>query len=187
MEHEEIYVMMMEALDGELIAENQPRLESHLQTCSSCMHEWQALMMIDQLFRQTPALSPAADFAQRTLARLPNHRHRIGLISAIYVLLLLSGALPVLVGIWAISRYGSVLAQPEMIRSLLQSIAQIAQVTGAVLSAILSGIGEFVVQQPAVLGGVLVMVGIVSVWSGVYRQLIGWPGMNISRMRSLNG
>ncbi|MCA9959382.1 MAG: hypothetical protein R3E31_11670 [Chloroflexota bacterium] len=186
MEHEEIYVMMMEALDGELADEQQPLLADHLRVCPPCMREWQALLTIDQLFRQTPLLSPAADFTQRTLARLPNTRYRVGLIGAIYMLLLFSGTLPILIGIWAISQYGSVVTQPGVVSSLIQSAAQIVQVIGAVLNALLNGLGEFVVQQPAVLGWLLVMIGIVSVWSGVYRQLIGWPSMSLTRVRSLN-
>lgn len=187
MEHEEIYVMMMEALDDTLADEQQFLLASHLRNCPPCMREWRALATIDQLLRQTPALSPAAGFAQRTLARLPNHRHRIGLIGVMYALLLLSGGLPVLAIGWVVFQYGAVITDPGMVRSVAQSVAQLAQVVGAVISALLTGIGEFVVQQPAVFGWLLVMVGIVSVWSGVYRQLLGWPGMTLTRVRSLNG
>ncbi|HEX6384541.1 MAG TPA: zf-HC2 domain-containing protein, partial [Anaerolineae bacterium] len=103
MEHDEIYTMMMDALDGELSASNRIELESHLRACPPCAREWQALLAIDMLFRQTPALRPAADFAQRTLARLPNRRYRIWAIMAVYVLLLLSGMLPLFLGVWAVS------------------------------------------------------------------------------------
>ena len=108
------------------------------------------------------------------------------LLSGINALLLFSGTLPVLFGIWALTRYGSVVTQPGVVQGLVQSTAQIAQVIGAIFSALLSGIGEFVVQQPVVIGWLLVMIGIVSVWSGVYRQLMGWSGVSLSRVRTLN-
>lgn len=175
MEHDEIYTMMMDALDGELSASNRIELESHLRACPACVREWQTLLAIDMLFRQTPALSPAADFAQRTLARLPNRRYRIWAIVAVYVLLLLSGMLPLLLGIWAVSRFGPMVSEPTMVRNLLESLDKGLQVTGTVLRALLSAVGEFVVQQPSVLGWLLVMAGVVFLWSGVYRQLVSQP------------
>lgn len=176
MRHNEIYTMMMGALDGELSANGHVELESHLRACPSCAREWQALMAIDMLFRQTPALSPAAGFAQRTLARLPNRRYRIWIISAIYVLLLLSGTLPLLLVVWAVSRFGPMLTEPVMVSSLLASLERTLRITGTVLRALLSGLGEFLVQQPAVLGWLMVMAGLVFLWSGIYRQLVSQPG-----------
>lgn len=175
MEHNEIYMMMMDALDGELSANEEFELESHLRACPPCAREWQALLAIDALFRRAPALSPAAGFTQRTLARLPSRRYRIWLISAIYFLLLLSGGLPLLVGVWAISRFGSILTEPAMVDSFLESLERTLRITGTVLRALLSGLGEFLVQQPAVLGWLMVMAGIVFLWSGIYQQLMSQP------------
>ena len=185
MEHKNVYLMMMDALDGELTAEQQFDLEAHLRACPACGREWHALVAIDRLFRQTPALSPAADFTQRTLARLPNRRYRIWLISLIYVVLLLSGTVPLLAGIWAISKFGPVISQPSLLRSLLQSLDKAGQVVMTVLGALLNGIGEFVVQQPAVIGWLLVMIGVVFLWSGVYRHLINQPVLSTSSARSI--
>lgn len=184
MEHERFYNMMMDALDGELTEEARPTLEAHLRACPDCTREWRALVAIDTLFRQTPALSPAADFTQRTLARLPNRRYRLWLIGAIYAALLLSGALPLVVGIWAINQYGAVVSQPSMLNGLLQSAQQLLQVAGAIVGALFTGVGEFVVQQPVVIGWLLVMVGIVSLWTGVYRQVLEAPGFSLSRISS---
>lgn len=167
--------MMMDALDGELSASSRIELESHLRACPPCAREWQALLAIDMLFRQTPALRPAADFAQRTLARLPNRRYRIWAIMAVYVLLLLSGMLPLFLGVWAVSRFGPVVTEPTVVRNLLESLDKGLQVAGTVLRALLSAVGEFVVQQPSVLGWLLVMAGLVFLWSGVYRQLVSQP------------
>lgn len=185
MEHEDVYLMMMDALDGELAADQQLELEAHLRACPGCMREWHALLAIDTLFRQTPMLSPAADFTQRTLARLPNRRYRVWIISLIYVMLLLSGVLPLLAGIWAVSRFGPVISQPALVRSLTESVDKVLQVTGAVLGALLNGVGEFVIQQPAVVGWLLVMIGIIFLWGGVYRQLLSEPTLR-SSSRSVN-
>ena len=71
---ENIYTMMMEALDGELSETGLNELESHLRVRPDLAREWVALQAIDRLFRNSPILSPAVDFTQRTLARLPNRR-----------------------------------------------------------------------------------------------------------------
>jgi len=175
MEHNEIYTMMMDALDGELSTTGHVELKSHLRACPPCAREWQALLAIDVLFRQTPALGPAVDFTQRTLARLPNRRYRLWVISAIYILLLLSGALPLLLVAWAISRFGPMVTEPAAIPELVASIDRTLQIMSTVLRALLSGIGEILIQQPAVLGWLLVMAGVVFLWSGIYQQLVSQP------------
>ncbi|HEX6383231.1 MAG TPA: hypothetical protein VF177_01045, partial [Anaerolineae bacterium] len=92
-----------------------------------------------------------------------------------YVLLLLSGMLPLFLGAWAVSRFGPMVTEPTMVRNLLESLDKGLQVAGTVLRALLSAVGEFVVQQPSVLGWLLVMAGVVFLWSGVYRQLVSQP------------
>ncbi|MCB8991323.1 MAG: zf-HC2 domain-containing protein [Ardenticatenaceae bacterium] len=184
MEHEEYTLMMMDALDGELAAEQRQLLESHLRACPPCEREWQALTAIDALFRQTPMLAPAADFAQRTLARLPNRRYRAWLIGAIYAVLLFSGVLPLLFGTWAVRRYGAVINEPGVLRSLLQSLAHTLEVIGTVVSALFGAMGQFISENPIIFGWLFVMVGFVVVWSGVYRQLLGIP--NLSPARSVS-
>ncbi|MCZ7673421.1 MAG: hypothetical protein M5U34_43050 [Chloroflexi bacterium] len=42
---------------------------------------------------------------------------------------------------------------------------------GAVISALLVGFAELAVQQPAIIGWLLVILGIVSVWGGVSRSI----------------
>lgn len=171
MEHENIFSLMMDALDGELLDSGKEDLEVHLRACPECNREWQALLAIDRLFRHTPALAPAAGFAQRTVARLPNRKARLWAISAIYGLVLLSGLIPVLLGVLVISRLGPILSQPALVQSVLQSIQRTAQVFETILFALLNSAGEMVLQQPTMIGWLLVMVGVVFLWGGVYRQL----------------
>ncbi len=175
MEHEDYYVLMMDALDGELADGRKSELEVHLRACPTCAREWQALLAIDTLFRQTPALAPAADFAQRTLARLPNRRYRVWLLGVMYALLLVGGALPMLLGYWVYSKWGTVLAEPTLWRTLWQGISQTVQVAGTILGALLNGAAGFVILHPSIVGWLLVLVGLVSLWGGMFRQLVIQP------------
>jgi len=177
MEHEHIYTLMMDALDGELADSRKGDLEAHLRACPPCQREWQALLAIDMLFRQTPSLAPAVGFAQRTLARLPNRRYRVWMIGIMYGALLLGGALPMLIGFWIYSKAGTAVTEPALWRTVWQAISQTAQVAGTVLSALLNGSGEFVTQQPAIVGWLLVMIGVISLWSGMLRQLVVQPAL----------
>jgi len=174
MEHEEITPLMMEALDGELPAERQRELEAHLMGCESCSREWQAIQAIHQLFLQAPILSPAADFTQRTLARLPNRRLRILVTGSIYSLLLVSGVIPLAIFIWLALQFAPALNQPAFVGGLLQAGGQALQLGRAALGACWQGLGtlgEGLGQQPAIIGWLLVMIGVVFLWGGVYSQL----------------
>jgi anti-sigma factor RsiW len=175
MEHERYHLLMMDALDGELAAAQHTELESHLRACPECRQEWHAILAIDTLFRQTPMLSPAADFAQRTVARLPNRRARLWAISVIYVLLLLSGILPILLVVWAANTVVPMLREPSFVTAAQQMGAEAVRLVGVVAGALFKGLGELVIQQPAILGWLLVLAGIVFVWNGVYRQLVSQP------------
>jgi anti-sigma factor RsiW len=174
MEHEEITPLMMEALDGELAEERQRDLEAHLMSCESCAREWHAIQAIHQLFLQAPLLSPAADFTQRTLARLPNRRLRIFVTGSIYSLLLVSGVVPLAIFIWLALQFAPALNQPAFVGGLLQAGSQVAQLGRAALGACWQGLGtlgELLGQQPAIIGWLFVMIGVVFLWGGVYSQL----------------
>jgi hypothetical protein len=176
MEHEEIYTLMMEALDGELAAPDYREMRAHLATCPSCEREWQAVQAIHQLFLQAPALSPAADFTQRTLALLPNNNYRFWLIGAIYCFLLISGVLPLFVVGWIASSFAPALTEPALGRGLILAGRQLLSLISAVLGAFFQGLGgmaQQLAEQPAVLGWLMVMVGVVFLWGGVYRQMTG--------------
>lgn len=174
MEHEEIYMLMMEALDGDLAESDTLEMEAHLASCHSCAREWQAVQTIHQLFLQTPALSPAAGFTQRTLASLPNNAYRIWLIGIIYGFLLTSGVFPLVVIGWLVTTLAPALAEPAFGRGLVQAGGQMVSLITAVLGAFwqgLGGLGQFLAEQPNILGWLFVMVGVVFLWGGVYRQM----------------
>ncbi|RMH00971.1 MAG: hypothetical protein D6706_02825 [Chloroflexi bacterium] len=171
MEHERYQYMMMDALDGELTAEEHVTLEAHLRACPACMREWESLLAVDTLFRQTPAIAPPTGFAERTMELLSLGRERLWMMAFLYVSLLLGGALPLMAGLWLATRLGPILQQPSVWRSVLESLAKTARVVVTVLGALLSGVGELIAQQPAFLGWLFVMMGLVLLWAGVYRQL----------------
>jgi len=174
MDHEEITPLMMEALDGSLAEDRQHELEAHLNSCESCAREWQAIQAIHQLFLQAPILSPAAGFTTRTLARLPNRRMRIFVTSAIYGLLLVSGVVPLAIFIWLAVQFAPALKQPAFVGGIMQAGDQVLELALAAVGACWQGlgtIGELLGQQPAILGWLFVMIGVVFLWGGVYSQL----------------
>jgi hypothetical protein len=175
MEHETFFTLMMDALDGELAEDGRAELESHLRACPRCLREWQALSTIDALFRQTPALRPATDFVQRTIALLPDRRLRLWTMGVMYLFLLLSGIIPLLIGAIVYTLLRPAFSQPTVWESLLQSVEKIFQVMGTVLNALFISAGEFIGQNPAALGWLLVMIGIVSLWGGIFRQAVIQP------------
>ena len=174
MDHEEIFNLMMQVLDDDAGETASGELELHLQECPACAREWQALQAIHVLLAQAPALSPAADFAQRTVARLPNTRYRVWALTGAYVLLLAVGFLPVALVVWLALRLAPAFEQPAFVRGLLQAGGQMLRLGGTVITAGIKGIadlGELVGQQPAAVGWLLVMVGVIFLWGGVYSQL----------------
>jgi anti-sigma factor RsiW len=174
LEHEEIQTMMMEALDGRLDESRRPEMMAHLRTCPLCVREWAALQAIHQLFLQVPALAPAAGFAERTLARLPNMQYRLWFLSSLYGLLLLSGVVPLVLVSLFVLQIGPALTQPAFVRSVLQAGRQVGLLLQTLWAAIVqgaAGLGDVAVQQPALIGWLLVMLGLVVLWSGVYGHL----------------
>jgi hypothetical protein len=106
---------------------------------------------------------------------LPNRRARLWAISIIYVLLLLSGILPILLVVWAANTIVPVVSQPAFLESVRQVLDQGVRLVGVVAGALFKGLGELLIQQPAILGWLLVLAGMVFVWNGVYQQLVSQP------------
>lgn len=182
MEHEErFYVMMMDALDGELAASEHIELEAHLRACPDCTNEWRTLLAIEMLFRQTPLLMPAVDFAERTLARLPNRQARRWALGAIFAVLLLSGIIPLLIGIFLAGRYAPILTRPELREGIWLSLTGAARAAATIIDALLAGAGRFVIEQPALIGWLVILAGLVFLWGGVFQRLLVQPAGAASR------
>ncbi|MFL7837942.1 MAG: anti-sigma factor family protein [Candidatus Promineifilaceae bacterium] len=172
MDHNDIFALMMDMLDGEASESEARTLEAHLRACPECEQEWRALVAIDTLFRQTPALSPAADFVEKTLARLPNRRARIWAMGAIYSAILLGGLIPLAMLGYLGYKLLPVLSQPALIGSVLKSLGTTYHAASVIMGALASGAGEALVQQPVYVGLMMVVAGIIFLWGGVYRRLV---------------
>lgn len=178
---ETYYMMMMDALDGELADGRRTELEAHLRACPECTREWQALLALDTLFRQAPMLAPAVDFAERTIGLLPHRRTRVWALTAVYVTLLISGIIPVLVGGWLLNRYAPVLNNPELVQHFGVAIGEAAAVVATLIGALFAGAGRVVTQQPMILGWFLLLAGVVFLWGGVVQRLVLQPQSASSR------
>ena len=182
MEHEErYYLMMMDALDGELAAGEHADLESHLRACPECTREWRTLVAIEMLFRQTPMLMPAVDFAERTLARLPNRRARRFALGAAFGVLLMSGVIPLVLMLFLAARYAPILSQPELVGGIWSSLAGIGRAITTVIQALFVGAGRFVIEQPVLIGWFILLAGLVFLWGGVFQRLLMQPATGASR------
>lgn len=175
MNHEQYYTLMMNTLDGEVSADERVVLDLHLTDCSHCRREWQALVAIDRLLQQTPMLAPAAGFTQRTLAQLPNHRYRIWWMGLMYSLLLFSGLVPLLAGVWIMQRLASVVIDTELLWGIGQVLVTLGGVLVTVVNALVTGLSQLLAEEPAITGMLLIMAGLVFLWSGLYQQLLRQP------------
>lgn len=174
MDHEEIYTLMMEALDGELGEAERQHMHVHLDECPACQREWRTILAIHNLFLQSPVLSPAAGFAQRTMSRLPDAAYRVWFLSAVYGLLLVGGLLPVVFIAYVLVRLRPALNEPAFVRSLLQAGEQVLRLAGTVVGAgiqALGDLGQLAGQQLVLVGWLMVMIGAVILWGSVYTQL----------------
>lgn len=175
MERDEVYTLMMEALDGELSEDGRVELETHLRARPELAREWEALQTVDTLLRSAPMARPAADFAQRTMARLPGARQRLWIGVAIYVMMLSGGLIPLAIIGWLALQMIPALSEPAFFRGIWTVCSQALQVLGVMLGALLRGAGELVGEQPTVLAWLVAMVGVVGLWLGVYSRLVFQP------------
>ncbi|MCZ2113100.1 MAG: zf-HC2 domain-containing protein [Anaerolineae bacterium] len=176
MEHDERYfMMMMEALDGKSTAGEHAELQAHLRECADCAREWQALLAIDALFRQTPILMPAVDFAERTLARLPDARTRRLALGAMYVGTLMGGLFPLLVAAFLVVRYAPLLSQPALLGSVWATVAGASRIVATVIEALFAGAGHLLAEQPALIGWYIILAGLVFLSGSVFQWLLKQP------------
>lgn len=172
MEHEEIYALMMDALDGELTAAGQVELESHLRARPELTHEWDALQAVDRLLRETPPVPAPAGFAQRTVRALPVTPHHLWLGAAIYFLFLAAGVIPLLGVGWLAVQLVPALGEPALWGGFWQGALATLDALGVILSAAAGGAAQWFLERPATIGLPLLMVAIVLLWGGVLNRLV---------------
>jgi anti-sigma factor RsiW len=176
MESEDVYTLMMDALDGELSEAGRAELESHLRARPDLAQEWAAMQAVDTLLQRAPLVVPPATFVARTVARLPNRRRRLWTSAIVYLMLLGSGLIPLAAIIWIALAFMPGLDAPVLAQSLWQAGGELVRLAQVVVTALLGGIGQLVAEQPALVGWLLLMMGIVALWGGVYNRLVLQPG-----------
>lgn len=172
MDQEQLYALMMEALDGELSEAEVVHLESHLRARPRLAREWEAMRAVDALFRSSPVLQPAVNFRQQTVARLPHSRQRLYAGVILYLMVLASGLIPLAAIGWIAIQFIPVLGQPAFWRSLWQGAVQFAGLLQIMVAALFNGAGELLREQPVVLAWFVVLLGIVALWAAVYSRLV---------------
>ena len=175
MEQEELYALMMEALDGELSETGLAELESHLRARPRLAREWEAMRAVDALFRSSPVLQPAVNFRQQTLARLPGSRQRLYAGVIIYLMILVSGLIPLAAAVWVAVQLLPALTQPALLRSLWQGGIEFVGLVQLMVSAFFGGVGEFVREQPDIFAWGFLLVAIIALWVVVYSRLVLQP------------
>ncbi len=173
MEYEDdIIVLMMEALDGELPAAAEAELQAHLRARPELAAEWERMCAVDLLLRQAPLLAPSHGFVQRTMRHLPGARDRLWLGVLVYAFFLAAGVIP-LIGLgWAAVQLIPALGQPALWSGLWQATLALLNAVGVILGALAVGAGQLVAEQPATIGWLLLMVFVVLLWGGVFNRLV---------------
>ena len=172
MEHEEVYALMMDALDGELSATGLVELESHLRARPELAREWEALQAVEQLLRETPPVPVPAGFAQRTVRALPMTPRHLWLGAAVYVLFLAAGVIPLLGVAWLAIQLSPALGEPALWSGFWQGALAQLNALGVILSAAAGGMAQWCLQHPAAVGLPMLMVAIVLLWGGVVNRLV---------------
>ena len=171
-EMDEVYALMMTALDGELSAAEEAELAALLLTNPELQREWESWQAVDELFRATPAVAPVTvDFTAQTLARLPNPSQRVWLLGGLYSLLFFLGILPLLAATWLAGNLMPLNNPPVIWRSITTFFVETFRLIQIVLRGLAIGAAEFIQQQPLILVMALVLLGVVFLWNTVYRQL----------------
>ncbi len=174
-DEETVLAWLMDALDGTLPERDQQLLQMQLTYYPALAQEWEALQRVDALFTAAPSVAPPVHFASQTMALLPNLALRRTLSAALFTLLFLGGLLPFLavVGLGAVLVSGGTAV--SALFTLLGSLGQFSTVLLGAMSQLLLGMGAYLGQNPAVVGTLMVMIGSIFLWAGVYRQLVSQP------------
>lgn len=137
MTHEEVFSLMMDALDDALAPAGADRLEEHLAVCADCRAEWSVLQLVDDVLAGAPTIPAPAGFAERVSARLvaaswPRTLGALFTLSLGSLAALLIVAVPaavLLIATWA------ALSQPAGFAQLAIGLQQLARMGAAVLGA----------------------------------------------------
>lgn len=162
---DQIYEYMLDAVDGHLSLADERRLEAFLTKHPDLEAEYRSLSVVNTLMVETPAAAPPAHFVDTTYAHLPNWRARRVLLTAGFV-----GAL-----------FAGLMLIPVLFLFMLfrEELAQMATLFMNIADSLIFGIGQlflagatFLIDNPAAMGSLIVMLGSIVLWSGVYQQMV---------------
>ena len=93
-DHSEYLMLISLALDGMLDADEQKRLDGHLEQCRGCRGQWLLWQAIDDRLRAAPVPVPAPGFSREVAQRLARQERlrnlRIGVMLTVFTLLVWS-------------------------------------------------------------------------------------------------
>ena len=89
--------------------------------------------------------------------------------------MLLSGIVPLVIGLFVAARYAPILSRPELLGGIWSSISGVGRALATIIGALLSGAGRFVIEQPALIGWFIILAGLVFLWGGVFQRLLMQP------------
>ena len=169
-EFDEAYALMMDALDGALSIEQERELQHYLQSYPELEVEWRSMQVVDSWLTNAPVVEPTADFTEQTMLRLPNLYLRRWAVALSFALVLILGMVPILGLAVAMTAFST-----TDVASSLQFLTQVTGIVADALIQVLASWGGFVAQNPASIGMLLLMTGAITLWSGVYNQMVNRP------------
>jgi hypothetical protein len=61
------------------------------------------------------------------------------------------------------------------------SLVGIGRAVATIIEALLAGAGRFIIEQPALIGWIIILAGLVFLWGGVFQRLLAQPADAVSR------
>ena len=89
--------------------------------------------------------------------------------------------MPLVLVVFLSARYAPILSQPALLGRVWLSLVEAGRVGATVVNALFAGAGRFVIEQPAVVGWLIVLAGFVFLWGGVFQRLLAQPAAVESR------
>ena len=86
-----------------------------------------------------------------------------------------------MLGVFLAARYAAILSEPSLLSHLWESLVGAGRVAATVVGALFAGAGRFVIEQPTVVGWLIVLAGFVFLWGGVFQRLLAQPAAVESR------
>lgn len=164
---ERIHELMIAALDDELDDVGSAELNHHLADHPDLAAEWNGILFIDNLLSDAPPMLAPVNFAERTLAQLPNPRYRRIFLACLFGILLILGLVPVLGGIYAYGQFDG----GAFVGDFALNLAQYFSFIRVASSAILSGLSAVAVNQPWAFAWVFLMIAVIFAWQNFYGYL----------------